>query len=129
MHSVQMDGALHLLTVATAGANFGQDVTGIVDRLLGEQLSDGGWNCETVDGSTQSSFDTTICLLEALLQHGRAGGGTPEVTATRLRGRVRSVSLVLMLSASSESGANGKPTDWPQRDVTFLTTRNVLYAG
>ena len=32
--------------VATAGAYFGQDVRGIVDRLLGEQLPDGGWNCE-----------------------------------------------------------------------------------
>ena len=32
--------------VATAGAYFGQDVRGLVDRLLGEQLPDGGWNCE-----------------------------------------------------------------------------------
>ncbi len=32
--------------VAAAGAYFGQDVRGLIDRLLGEQLSDGGWNCE-----------------------------------------------------------------------------------
>jgi hypothetical protein len=31
--------------VAASGAYFGQDVRGIVDRLLGEQLPDGGWNC------------------------------------------------------------------------------------
>jgi hypothetical protein len=73
--------------VATAGAYFGQDVRGIVDRLLGEQLSDGGWNCEAPHGSTRSSFNTTICVLEALLEHERAGRGTPQVTAARLRGQ------------------------------------------
>jgi hypothetical protein len=73
--------------VGAAGAYFGQDVRGIVDRLLGEQLSDGGWNCEAPHGSTRSSFNTTICVLEALLEHERAGGGPPEVTAARLRGQ------------------------------------------
>jgi hypothetical protein len=73
--------------VATAGAYFGQDVQGIIDRLLGEQLSDGGWNCEAPHGSTRSSFNTTICVLEALLEHERAGGGTPAVTEARLRGQ------------------------------------------
>jgi hypothetical protein len=73
--------------VATAGAYFGQDVRSIVDRLLGEQLSDGGWNCDAPNGSTRSSFNTTICVLEALLEHERATGGGPEVTAARLRGQ------------------------------------------
>jgi len=53
--------------VAASGAYFGQDVRGIVDRLLSEQLPDGGWNCEAASGSTLSSFNTTICVLEALL--------------------------------------------------------------
>ena len=73
--------------VGAVGAYFGQDVRGIVDRLLAEQLSDGGWNCEASNGSTRSSFNTTICVLEALLEHERAGGGTPEVTEARLRGQ------------------------------------------
>ena len=73
--------------VAASGAYFGQDVRGIVDRLLGEQLPDGGWNCEAPAGSTRSSFNTTICVLEALLEHERAVGSTPEVTAARLRGQ------------------------------------------
>jgi hypothetical protein len=50
--------------VVTAGAYFGQDVGALVDRLLGEQLPDGGWNCEAPEGSTRSSFNTTICVLE-----------------------------------------------------------------
>ena len=73
--------------VAAVGAYFGQDVRGIVDRLLGEQLRDGGWNCEAPERSTRSSFNTTICVLEALLEYERAGNGTPAVTEARLRGQ------------------------------------------
>ena len=73
--------------VGAVGAYFGQDVRGIVDRLLAEQLPDGGWNCEAANGSTRSSFNTTICVLEALLEYERAVGGSPEVTGARLRGQ------------------------------------------
>jgi len=73
--------------VATAGAYFGQDVGGIIERLLGEQLADGGWNCDAERGSTRSSFNTTICVLEALLQFERAMGSRPDVTVARLRGQ------------------------------------------
>jgi hypothetical protein len=72
--------------VAASGAYFGQDVQRIVVRLLGEQLPDGGWNCEAANGSTRSSFHTTICVLEALLEHERAGGDSPAVSEARLRG-------------------------------------------
>jgi hypothetical protein len=73
--------------VATAGAYFGQDVRGLIDRLLGEQLPDGGWNCEAPYNSTRSSFNTTICVLEALLEYERANGAEPDVSAARLRGQ------------------------------------------
>ena len=73
--------------VAAVGAYFDQDVRGIVDRLLGEQLPDGGWNCEAVNGSTRSSFNTTICVLEALLEHELRTGSSREVTEARLRGQ------------------------------------------
>ena len=33
------------------GVYFDQDVEGVVARLLGEQLEDGGWNCEAENGS------------------------------------------------------------------------------
>ena len=73
--------------VGAAGAYFGQDVRGIIARLLAEQLPDGGWNCEAARGSTRSSFNSTICVLEALLAHEDAGGGSPEVIEARLRGQ------------------------------------------
>lgn len=73
--------------VAVSGAYFGQDVQRIVDRLLGEQLPDGGWNCEAENGSTRSSFNTTICVLEALLEYELAGNSSAAVTEARLRGQ------------------------------------------
>jgi len=73
--------------VAAVGAYFGQDVTNLVTRLLTEQLPDGGWNCEAVNGSTRSSFNTTICVLEALLAYERAARGSREMVEARLRGQ------------------------------------------
>lgn len=66
-----------------AGAWLGVDVSGIVDRLLGERLSDGGWNCEAERGATVSSFDTTINVVEGLLAYEHAVGGSDEVRAAR----------------------------------------------
>jgi hypothetical protein len=68
------------------GAAFGQDVEGIVQRLLADELSDGGWNCWAQFGASVSSFHTTICVVEGLLAWERAGGGTPAVRDARRRG-------------------------------------------
>ena len=68
------------------GAYFGQDVGGIVDRLLGEQMADGGWNCEQENGSTRGSFDSTLNVLEGLLEYERSTGTNIDVAAARRRG-------------------------------------------
>ena len=68
------------------GAHFGETVDGIVDRLLGDQLEDGGWNCWAEYGATVSSFHSTICVLEGLLEWERAGGSSGAVAAARRRG-------------------------------------------
>jgi hypothetical protein len=72
--------------VVATGSYFGVDMTPLADRLLGEQLPDGGWNCEVENGATVSSFGTTINVLEGLLEHERAIGGSPEVASARRRG-------------------------------------------
>ncbi len=82
----EVEPCINGATVAI-GAYFGQDVQGIVDRLLTEQMADGGWNCEQENGSTRGSYDSTINVLEGLLEHERATGGSPDVTAARLRGQ------------------------------------------
>jgi hypothetical protein len=72
--------------VVAAGSYFGLDVSGIVERLLGEQMADGGWNCEQENGSTRGSFHSTINVLEGLLEHTRSTGGSAETTAALERG-------------------------------------------
>jgi hypothetical protein len=70
----------------TLGVYFDQNVDGVVTRLPGEQLEDGGWNCEAENGSIRSSFATTINVLEGLLAYERATGGSAESIAARRRG-------------------------------------------
>jgi len=77
--------------VASGGAYFGAipDIQRIMGLLLAEQLPDGGWNCEAENGSTRSSFNTTICVLEALLEYELAGAhveaGEVAVDMTKVR--------------------------------------------
>jgi len=73
--------------VMASGVYFGQDCQRILDRLLAEQLADGGWNCEAENGSTRSSFNTTICVLEALLEYELAGNNNSRAIEARLRGQ------------------------------------------
>jgi len=72
--------------LVSTGSYFGVDMSPLVERLLGEQLSDGGWNCEVENGATVSSFATTINVLEGLLAHERAIGGADWVAQARHRG-------------------------------------------
>jgi hypothetical protein len=65
------------------GAYFGADVDGLVRVLVADQLDDGGWNCETENGATVSSFDSTICVLEGLLEYELAAGTVPVAEARR----------------------------------------------
>jgi hypothetical protein len=70
--------------VLALGAYFGGASDRLVDRLLGEQLEDGGWNCDAPP-SRRSSFHTTICVLEGLFAYEKAKGASPAVTTARLR--------------------------------------------
>ncbi|MGZ6875956.1 MAG: hypothetical protein ACXVFR_06290 [Nocardioidaceae bacterium] len=70
----------------TLGAYFGAPVDDLVTRLLADQLDDGGWNCWTENGAIVSSFASTICVLECLLEYERASGGSVELTAARRGG-------------------------------------------
>lgn len=68
-----------------AGGYFGRPADSLARRLLDEQLDDGGWNCEAPK-SVRSSFHSTICVLEGLLEYERAAGATPELVEARRRG-------------------------------------------
>jgi hypothetical protein len=87
--------------VVATGAYFGVDMAALVDRLLGEQLPDGGWNCEVENGATVSSFGTTINVLEGLLEHERAIGGSNAVRDARQRGEAYLLERKLFLRKST----------------------------
>jgi hypothetical protein len=72
--------------VLALGAYFGEASDRLLDRLLHEQLEDGGWNCEAPP-SKRSSFHSTICVLEGLLEYEKAKGATTAVTGARHRGQ------------------------------------------
>jgi len=127
--------------VAAVGAYFGQDIRGIINRLLTEQLPDGGWNCEAANGSTRSSFNTTICVLEALLEYELQFGSSPEITAARLRGQeyllerrlFRRRSTGEVVSSCRKSGASlirfAFPTWWHYdvlRGLEYLRRASVV---
>ncbi len=66
------------------GSYFKEPNDALAARLLGEQLADGGWNCEAPQ-SRRSSFHTTICVLEGLLDYERAGRKSAAITKARRR--------------------------------------------
>ena len=66
------------------GAYFNRPDAELCDQLLAEQLKDGGWNCEAPK-STRSSFHTTICVLEGLLEYERAGHKSAAIKKARRR--------------------------------------------
>jgi hypothetical protein len=95
------------------GTYFGVDMAPVVDRLIGERLEDGGWNCEAENGSVRSSFDTTINVLEGLLEYERATGGSHETREARLSGEEYLLKRSLFRRLST-----GEPAD--ERYLYFL---------
>jgi hypothetical protein len=80
------------------GAYFKKPNDALANQLLAEQLEDGGWNCEA-PRSRRSSFHTTICVLEGLLEYERAKRkskrGTPAATKSVTRARKKAQDYLL----------------------------------
>ena len=87
-----------------SGAYFGEDASRITERLLAVHLSDGGWNCWAQDQHAVSSFHSTICSIEGLLEWEKARGVD---AATRMRaGPVRSTSSSARCSGAAPRGGH-----------------------
>jgi hypothetical protein len=87
------------------GAYFGRPTESLARRLVAEQLDDGGWNCEAPK-SVRSSFHTTICVLEGLLEYERAFGSAPEIAAAKRRGEEYLLKRALFRRLSTGEVAN-----------------------
>ena len=77
--------------ILAVGAYFKAPNDALANRLLAQQLEDGGWNCEAVEPSAKrppsrrSSFHSTICVLEGLLAYEQAGRKRASVIRARKR--------------------------------------------
>jgi hypothetical protein len=81
----EVDCCINAWTVAN-GVWLGVDVRHLVDWFVEHRLSDGGWNCEWVEGSVRSSFHSTLNALKGLLAYDIASGGTDASRAARRGG-------------------------------------------
>lgn len=108
--------------VLACGAYFGEGSDRLVDRLLSEQLQDGGWNCEAPP-SKRSSFNSTICVLDGLLEYEKAKGATSAVKDARLRGQeyllerklFRSLSTGKVIDRDRKSNRDWREFPFPTR--------------
>lgn len=115
------------------GVYFDEPNGRLLDRLLGEQLSDGGWNCEAPK-SQRSSFHTTICVLEGLLAYEKSRGTDSRVAEARARGEEYLLERRLFRSRTSGAVIDPDwtlfsfPTGWHYdvlRGLDYLRSANV----
>lgn len=81
----EVDCCINSYTLAN-GVWLGADVAGIAAWFLEHQQADGGWNCEWVNGSTRSSFHSTLNTLKGLLAYEIATGGSDALKRARRAG-------------------------------------------
>ncbi|WP_271178637.1 squalene cyclase [Leifsonia poae] len=97
----EVDCCINAYTLAS-GVWLGADVSGIAQWFLEHRMSDGGWNCEWVEGSTRSSFHSTLNVLLALLYAEQATGGSDELRAARHAGEEYLLERRLMRRLSTD---------------------------
>ncbi len=121
----EVDCCINGFTLAN-GVWLGADVTGLAQWFLDHRMDDGGWNCSWVEGSTRSSFHSTINSLSGLLYHEVATGGSDELRAARKAGEEYLLERRLMYRAST-----GEPVaPWATKFVyPFRWFYSVLYAA
>ncbi|MEO8360959.1 MAG: squalene cyclase [Vicinamibacteria bacterium] len=96
----EVDCCINAMTLAN-GVWLGADVAGIAQWFMDHRLRDGGWNCEWTNGSTRSSFHSTLNSLKGLLAYEVATGGSDALRAARHAGEAYLLERRLMRRAST----------------------------
>jgi hypothetical protein len=114
----EVDCCINAFTLAN-GTWLGADVSGIGQWFIDHQMAEGGWNCEWENGSTRSSFHSTLNSLKGILYYEKATGGTDELRAARHRGEQYLLKRNLMYRLSTGEVVAGwaKHVAWPYRHV------------
>jgi hypothetical protein len=96
----EVDCCINAYTLAN-GVWLGADVSGIAQWFLDHRMADGGWNCEWVEGSTRSSFHSTLNSLDGLLYYEASTGGSDALRAARRAGEEYLLERRLLRSVST----------------------------
>lgn len=96
----EVDCCINAMTLAN-GVWLGVDMTGLAQWFVDHRLADGGWNCEWVNGSTRSSFHSTLNSLRGMLAYEVATGGSDELRAARHAGAQYLLERRLMYRATT----------------------------
>ena len=121
----EVDCCINAFTLAN-GAWLGADVSGIADWFVEHRMADGGWNCEWVNGSTRSSFHSTLNSLKGILWYERATGGTDALREARHEGE----EYLLRRSLYRRLSTGDVVADWATRFVyPFRWFYSVLNAA
>ncbi len=102
----EVDCCINAFTLAN-GAWLGADVTGIADWLVDHRLPDGGWNCAWVEGSTRSSFHSTLNVVRGVLSFELATDAPDALRAARRAGEEYLLERRLLSRLST-----GEPVGW-----------------
>jgi hypothetical protein len=78
----EVDACINAYTLAN-GAWLGADVSGLARWFVEHRLADGGWNCEWVEGSTRSSFHSTLNSVRGILAFEAATGTAGDLRDAR----------------------------------------------
>ena len=78
----EVDCCINASTLAN-GIWLGREMHQLVKWFLDHQMEEGGWNCEWVEGSSRSSFHSTLNSLRGLLYYEVHVGNDPEVVDAR----------------------------------------------
>jgi len=123
----EVDCCINSFTLAN-GAWLGVNVEANGRWFLEHQLEDGGWNCEWFEGSTRSSFHSTLNSLKGLLEYEQRTGRRDEITQARWRGEEYLLERELMFKLSTGEVVGGWTTQftYPSR-WRYSTLRALNY--
>lgn len=108
------------------GVWLGADVSGLREWFLDHRLADGGWNCDWVEGSSVSSFHSTLNALRALLYYERAVGGDADLAAARASGGEYLLDRRLLYRRSTGEPVGPWITRFTYPQRSYYSALNVL---
>jgi hypothetical protein len=97
----ETDCCINAFTLAN-GAWLGADVSSLPQWFIDHRMVDGGWNCEWVEGSTRSSFHSTLNSLKGILYYESVTGGSDDLRAARHGGEEYLLERRLLRRLSTE---------------------------